>query len=72
MVCYSDLAAKHLAAEAKEDKVFEGTADVVAYQSPLLPVRDAVPVTESQIPLGTYWFTVADHKKSLILHQNLI
>ncbi|XP_074468419.1 transcription termination factor 3, mitochondrial isoform X1 [Sebastes fasciatus] len=53
MFCYSDLAAKHLATEVKEAKDVEETsrADVVAYKSPLLPIRDAVPVTESQISL---------------------
>ncbi|XP_029299795.1 transcription termination factor 3, mitochondrial isoform X2 [Cottoperca gobio] len=51
MFCYSDLAAKHLATEAKENKDVEGvsTADVVENKSPLLPIRDAVSVTESQI-----------------------
>lgn len=62
--CYSDLTAKHLAAEAKEDKDIEelSGANVVAYKSPLLPIRDAAPVTESQISLGTYWFAAVDHK----------
>lgn len=51
MFCYSDLAAKHLGAEAKEDKNVEGTskADVIAYKSPLLPATDVVPMTESQM-----------------------
>ncbi|KAM6903651.1 transcription termination factor 3, mitochondrial isoform 1-T2 [Lycodopsis pacificus] len=51
MFCYSDLAAKHLATEAKEDKAVEETsrADVVAYKSPLLPIRDAV--SEIQVSL---------------------
>lgn len=50
MFCYSDITAKHLATEAKEDKELP-RVDVVAYKSPLLPVRDAVPVTESQVSL---------------------
>lgn len=56
--CYSDLTAKRLATEAMEDKDIEqlSRADVVAYKSPLMPVRDAVPLTESQMSLGTYWF----------------
>lgn len=58
MFCYSDFTAKHLATEAKEDKDIEelSRAVDVAYKSPLMPIRDAVPVTESQISLGTYWF----------------
>ncbi|TNN61445.1 Transcription termination factor 3, mitochondrial [Liparis tanakae] len=51
MFRYSDLAAKHLAIEAKDDIGVEETsgADVVAYKSPLLPIRDAV--LESQVSL---------------------
>lgn len=66
--CYSDLTAKHLATEAKEDKDVEESsgAHVVAYKSPLLPIRDAVPVTESQMSLGAYWFAVVDHKNFFI------
>ncbi|XP_059205298.1 transcription termination factor 3, mitochondrial isoform X2 [Centropristis striata] len=46
--CYSDLAAKHLATKAKEDKHFEETssAKLVAFKSPLVPIRD-----EGQISL---------------------
>ncbi|XP_010736239.2 transcription termination factor 3, mitochondrial [Larimichthys crocea] len=53
MFCYSDFTAKHLATEAKEDKDIEelSRAVDVAYKSPLMPIRDAVPVTESQISL---------------------
>ncbi|XP_041811682.1 transcription termination factor 3, mitochondrial [Chelmon rostratus] len=48
MFCYSDLTAKHLATEAKESNDIEdlSRADVVAYKT--APIRDAVPVTESQ------------------------
>lgn len=62
--CYSDLMAKHLATEAKEDKSTEelSRTDAVAYKSHLLPIRDAVPVSESQMPLGTYLFAVVDHR----------
>ncbi|XP_035476846.1 transcription termination factor 3, mitochondrial [Scophthalmus maximus] len=51
--CYSDLTAKHLATESKDGKFTEelSRADVVAYKSPLLPVSDAVPGSESQMPL---------------------
>ncbi|XP_056271060.1 transcription termination factor 3, mitochondrial [Pseudoliparis swirei] len=51
MFRYSDLAAKHLATEAKGDIGVEETsgADVVAYKSTLLPIRDAV--LESQVSL---------------------
>ncbi|XP_070778305.1 transcription termination factor 3, mitochondrial [Enoplosus armatus] len=50
--CYSDLTAEHLATAIKEDKNIEelSRANVVAYKSPLLPIRDAVPVIESQMP----------------------
>lgn len=49
MFYYSDLTAKNLTTEAKEEKDFEelSTANVVVYKSPLLPVRD----TESQMSL---------------------
>lgn len=52
--CYSDFAAKHLATGAEENKDVEETscADVVAFKSPMLPIRDAV--LESQVSLGTY------------------
>nr|XP_019946417.1 PREDICTED: transcription termination factor 3, mitochondrial [Paralichthys olivaceus] len=53
MLYYSDLSDKHLATEAKEDKFTEelSRTDVVAYKSPLSPIRDAVPVNENQMPL---------------------
>lgn len=51
IICYSDLTAKHLAAEAKEDKITVSRSDVVAHESHLLPIRDAVPLNESQMPL---------------------
>lgn len=68
MFCYSDLTTKHLATEAKEDKDIEelSGANVVVYKSPLSPIRDAVPVTESRISLGTYWFAVVDPKNLFI------
>nr|XP_040044297.1 transcription termination factor 3, mitochondrial isoform X1 [Gasterosteus aculeatus aculeatus] len=49
--CYSDFAAKHLATGAEENKDVEETscADVVAFKSPMLPIRDAV--LESQVSL---------------------
>lgn len=70
MFSYSDFATKHLASDAKEDKAIEelSSANVVAYKSPLLPIRDAVPMSESQMPIGTYWFAVVDHKKLFIHH----
>lgn len=63
MFCYSDLTAKHLATEVKEDKDIEelSRVQVVAYKSSLLPIRDAMPVTESQVSLGMYCFAVVDH-----------
>ncbi|XP_040909001.1 transcription termination factor 3, mitochondrial [Toxotes jaculatrix] len=52
MFCYSDLMAKHLATEAKEDKFTEELSKTdVAFGSPLLPLSDAVPVNEIQKPL---------------------
>ncbi|XP_069032026.1 transcription termination factor 3, mitochondrial [Embiotoca jacksoni] len=50
MCYYNDLTAKYLTTEAKEDKYTEDLSriDVVAYESPVLPTRDAVPVTEKQ------------------------
>ncbi|XP_038581858.1 transcription termination factor 3, mitochondrial [Micropterus salmoides] len=53
MFSYSDFATKHLASDAKEDKAIEelSSANVVAYKSPLLPIRDAVPMSESQMPI---------------------
>lgn len=50
MFCYSDLAAQNKATETQEDKDIKevSQADVVEYKSPLFPIRDAVPVTESQ------------------------
>ncbi|XP_067356922.1 transcription termination factor 3, mitochondrial isoform X3 [Channa argus] len=53
----SDLTVKHLATEATEEK--GPKTDVVAYKSPLLPIKDTLPATESQasvasISLGDY------------------
>lgn len=50
---YSDFTTKHLKTEAKDEHIEELLKmDVVPYKSPLLPIRDAAPVTESQMPLG--------------------
>lgn len=70
VVFYSDLTAKHLATEAKEDKNAEepSRADIVAYKSPLLPMKDAVPVNESQMSLGTHWFAIVDHSNLFVKH----
>lgn len=53
LFCYSDLTTRHLGNEAKEDKDLEqlSGAHVVAHKTPLLPIRDAVLATESQILL---------------------
>nr|XP_046273474.1 transcription termination factor 3, mitochondrial isoform X2 [Scatophagus argus] len=53
MFCYSDFSAKHMETEAKEDKGIEELSrpNVEAYRGPLLPIREAVPVTESQMSL---------------------
>ncbi len=63
MLYYSDLTTKHLATDAKEDKDDKdlSRADVVLHKSPLLPVRDAAPVTENQLPLGTDLFAFVNH-----------
>lgn len=71
IICYSDLTAKHLAAEAKENKITVTGSDVVANESHLLTTRDAVPLNESQMTLGTYWFTVADHGSIFAENQRL-
>lgn len=65
MFCFNDFTAKHLSTEAQGGKDIEelSRADAGKYNSPLLPTRDAVPVTKSHVPLGTYWFAVVDHKK---------
>lgn len=64
MCYYSDLTAKHMQSEATEGKFTDlSRTDVVAYKSHLLQIRDAVPVTESPMSLGTYSFPVGDHKK---------
>lgn len=51
---YSDFSTKHLETEAKEYEHTEELlrTDVVPYKSPLLPIRDAAPVTENQMSLG--------------------
>ncbi|KAF3707447.1 Transcription termination factor 3, mitochondrial Mitochondrial transcription termination factor 3 [Channa argus] len=46
----SDLTVKHLATEATEEK--GPKTDVVAYKSPLLPIKDTLPATESQASVG--------------------
>ncbi|XP_070702681.1 transcription termination factor 3, mitochondrial [Pempheris klunzingeri] len=54
MFYYNHITAKHLSTEAdKEDKGTEELSEVnvVAYKSSLLPIRDAVPVSESQMAL---------------------
>lgn len=53
MFCYSDIATKHLAADTKQDKYREqlSKTGVVASKNTLLPIREAVPVTESQVSL---------------------
>lgn len=66
MFCFNDFTAKHLSTEAQGGKDIEelSRADAGKCKSPLLPTRDAVPVTKGQMPLGTYWFGVVDHKKT--------
>ncbi|KAG7500418.1 transcription termination factor 3, mitochondrial [Solea senegalensis] len=52
MFCFSDFA-KHLETETKEVKLAEklSRTDVVVYESPILPIIDAVSVNERQVPL---------------------
>ncbi|XP_026156212.1 transcription termination factor 3, mitochondrial [Mastacembelus armatus] len=53
MFYYSDLTAKHQTAEVKEEKSTEelSKSDIVAYKNHLLPITDAIPVTEIQMSL---------------------
>lgn len=63
MDCFSDFTtAKHLSTGTEEGKDIKelSTAHSVRHKSPLLPIRDAAPVTESQMPLGAYIYVV-DH-----------
>lgn len=58
--CHSDITSRHLTTEATEDKCTQvfSKNNVVAYKSPLFPVRDTVSVTESQMSLGMYGLLV--------------
>lgn len=59
---YSDFTAKHVATEGKSSKdVEELSGGDAVYLRPLSPTREAVSVTESQTPSGTYLFGVVDH-----------
>lgn len=63
MVCFSEFTtAKHLSTDTEEGRDTEelSRAHTALHKNPLLPVRDAVPVTESQMPLGAYFYVV-DH-----------
>ncbi|XP_029370379.1 transcription termination factor 3, mitochondrial [Echeneis naucrates] len=53
MLGYRDLMVKHLATEAKKDKLTEESSrtDVVQYKGPPLPIREAVSLDHSQAPL---------------------
>lgn len=48
---------KRLSTDTKEKKGVEelSITDIGAYKRPLLPVRDAVPTSVSQMPIGKYW-----------------
>ncbi|KAK2830380.1 hypothetical protein Q5P01_018311 [Channa striata] len=46
MLFYGNITEKHLSTVATEDKCTK--TDVVAYKSPLLPIRDTLPLNESQ------------------------
>lgn len=63
ILCFSGFAVRHLSTDTKGKEGVEelSITDVVSYKSPLLPVREAVPV--SQVPLGKYWSGV-HHKES--------
>lgn len=59
MVCFSDFTtAKHLSTGAEEGKDELSRTHAVLHKSPLLPIRDAALVTESQMPLGSYFYVV--------------
>lgn len=63
IICFSGFAVRHLSTDTKGKEGVEelSITDVVSYKSPLLPVRDANPV--SQVHLGKYWSGVY-HKES--------
>lgn len=65
MICVNEFAAKHLSTEPQGGKDIEelSRADAGEYKRSLLPTRDDVPVAKRQMPFGTYWFGVVDHKK---------
>lgn len=54
LFCVSGLSAKHLSTEAEGVKDREELlrADIVAYKSPLSPIRDVDPANQSQMSLG--------------------
>lgn len=60
--CFSGFAVRYLSTDTKgKEGVEELSITDVSYKSRLLPVRDAVPV--SQVPLGKHWSDVY-HKES--------
>lgn len=65
MICVNEFAAKHLSTEPQGGKDIEelSRADAGEYKRSLLPTRDDVPLAKRQMPFGTYWFGVVDHKK---------
>lgn len=66
ILSFSGFAVRRLSTDTKGKEGVEelSITDVETYKSPLLPVRDAVPV--SHVPLGKYWSGVY-HKES---HNN--
>lgn len=54
---FNGFAVKHLSTDIKGKKSIEelSITDVVSYKSPLLPVKDAVPTSLNQMPLGKVW-----------------
>lgn len=57
----NNFAVKHLSTDTKEKKGVEelSITDVVSYKSPLLPVKDAVPMSFNQMPLGKFWSCIS-------------
>lgn len=75
MLFHSALTAKHLSTEATEEKYTEelSKTSVVTYSSPLVPITNNVPVTQSQMTIGMYWisqFIVVDHNIILQTYES--
>lgn len=54
---FNDFGVKHLSTDSKGKKGTEelSITDVVSYKSPLLPVKDDIPLSLNQNPPGKFW-----------------